>query len=101
MILQHADQFDFYVDPKHYGFQWKGAMYMQIHYAAIKEGDKVIASIETITAEPWLIGSIVVHNNWLAVSKETIEAAQDVAEKHFNRNTQVSPTILQAIAPFT
>ena len=99
-IQSHSDQFDFHVDPKHYGFQWKGPMYMQIHYAAIKEGDKVIASIETITAEPWLIGSIAIRDNWMAVSKETIEAAQDAAEKHFKRNGHVNETVMSALAPF-
>jgi hypothetical protein len=99
MIQQHADQFDFNVDPEHYGFQWKGPMYIQVHYAAIKEDARVIASIETITAEPWLIGSIVIRNNWMAVSKEMIEATQDIAEKHF-RNAHVDETVMTAIAPF-
>lgn len=94
-----TEQFDFNVDPKHYGFQWKGPMYIQAHYTAIKDGDKVIASIETITAEPWLIGSIVIRNNWMAVNKEMIEAAQDHAEKEFAKGG-IHPIIQSALAPF-
>jgi hypothetical protein len=99
MILQHTDQFDFHVDPKYYGYQWEGAKYLHIHYSAIKEGDKVISSIDMIAGEPWLLGSIYIHNNWLVVSKETIEAAQAAAEKHFNRNNHVNETVMSALAP--
>lgn len=91
--------FDFHVDPKHYGFQWKGPMCIFVQYSAIKDGDRVIASIDSVTAEPWLINSIVIHNNWMAVNTELIAAAQCAAEKEFNRNVHVDETILGALVP--
>jgi surface antigen len=99
-IKNMTDQFDFYVDPKHYVFQWTEAMYITVAYSAIKEGDRVVSSIDNITAEPWLIGSIATHGNWMLVSKEMIEAAQDHATKEFNRNGQANEAIMSAIAPY-
>lgn len=93
-------KFDFHVDPSHYGFQWKGPMYINVNYSAVMVGGRVISSIDKITAEPWLIGSIVIRGNWMAVNRETIEAAQDHAEKEFARNGHVNPTIMSALAPF-
>lgn len=93
------DQFDFHVDAKYYGYQWVEALYITVSYSAIKDTDKIISSIDTITVEPWLIGSIITHGYWLTVNKEMIEAAQDAAEKHFARNSQVNETIFQALAP--
>lgn len=97
-ILTHTDQFDFNVDPKYYGFQWTEAMYITVTYSAISDDSKVVSSIDNICAEPWLIGSIATHGNWMFVSKEMIEAAQDHATKHFNRNSHVNETILGSIA---
>jgi hypothetical protein len=98
-ILTHTDQFDFFVDAMYYGYQWKEAMYILVSYSAIKEGDKIVSSIDYIGAEPWLIGSIATRGNWMAVSKEMIEATQDIAEKHF-RNPHVDEAVMTAIAPF-
>ena len=94
------EQFDFHIDAKYYGYQWTEALYITVCYSAIKDNDKIISSIDTITVEPWLIGSIITHGYWLAVNKEMIEAAQDAAEKHFNRNPHVDETVMTAIAPF-
>lgn len=94
-----TDSFDFHVDPKHYGYQWTEAMYIFVQYSALKDGDRIIASIDSVTAEPWLIGSIVIHNSWMDVNKEIIAAAQDHAEKEFAKG-QVLPTIMSALAPF-
>jgi hypothetical protein len=96
------ESFDFHVDPKHYGFQWEEAMYIFVQYHAIKDeyDGRVVSSIESFTAEPWLVSSIVTHGNWMIVSKEMMAAAQDHAEKSFAKSGQVNETIMSAIAPF-
>jgi hypothetical protein len=99
MIQSVTDSFDHHVDARHFGFQWTEAMYIFVQYSAIKEGNKIVSSIDSITAEPWLIGSIVAHCNWEIVNKEIIEAGQDAARKEFARNGQVNQT-LQALTPF-
>jgi hypothetical protein len=92
--------YQFYVDPMYYGFQWTEAMYITVQYSAIKEGDSVVASANAITAAPWLLGSINMRGNWMAVDKEITTATQVHAEKEFARNNQVHDTIMEAIAPF-
>jgi len=92
--------FDFYVDPMYYGFQWTEAMYITVQYSAIKEGDSVVASANNITAAPWLLGSINMRGNWMAVDKQITTATQAHAEKEFNRNGQVNETIMEALTPF-
>lgn len=104
------DQFDFHVDAKYYGYQWTESLYITVSYSALKDGDKIISSIDVITAEPWLIGSIITHGYWLTVNKEMVEAAQDKAVKEFNKQVaaddgnamlkNVHPTIASALAPF-
>lgn len=92
------EQFDFHVDAKYYGYQWGDALYITVSYSALKDGGKVVSSIDVITVEPWLIGSIITHGYWLTVNKEIIEAAQDAAEKKFAN--PVHPTKTSALAPF-
>lgn len=91
--------FDFHVDPVHYGFQWSEPMYITVEYSALKRDGEVVASAYTYKASPWLIGSIVIRGNWMAVDKEMTAAAQDHATKEFARNGHVNETILSAIAP--
>lgn len=91
--------FDFHIDPSHYGFQWIEAQYITVEYSALKREDGVVASAYTYKASPWLIGAIMIRNNWMAVDKEITAAAHDAAEKEFNRNGQVNETIMSAIAP--
>lgn len=99
MTLQaKTGSFDFHVDPKHYGFQWSEAQYITVEYSALIKEDGVVASAYTYKASPWLIGSIMIRNNWMAVDKEITAAAQDAAEKEFARNGQVNETIMSAIA---
>lgn len=93
------EQFDFHVDAKYYGYQWTEALYITVSYSAIKDGDRIVSSIDVITVEPWLIGSIITHGYWMIVSKELIEAAQDAATKEFARNSHVNETIMSALAP--
>lgn len=102
------EQFDFHVDAKYYGYQWTEALYITVSYSALKDGDKIISSIDTITVEPWLMGSIITHGYWMTVNKEMIEAAQDKAAKEFNKQgaadnamlKNIHPTIASALAPF-
>lgn len=91
--------FDFHVDPLYYGFQFVEAQYITVEYAALKEGDGVVASATTYKASPWLIGAIMFRNNWIAVDREITAAAQDHAEKEFGRNKHVDETILSALVP--
>lgn len=91
--------FDFHVDPMFFGFQWTEAQYITVEYAALKKEDGVVASAYTYKASPWLIGSIVIRGNWMAVDKEITAAAQDHAAKEFARNGQVDETILSALMP--
>jgi hypothetical protein len=91
--------FDFHVDPSHYGFQWSEAMYINVEYSALKRDGEVVASVYKISAAPWLIGSINIRGNWMAVDKEITAAAQDHAAKEFGRNGHVDETILSALAP--
>lgn len=101
-IKSITDQFDFHVDARHFGFQWPEAMYITVQYSALKDDGPIVSSIDSITAEPWLIGSIVTHGNWMTVSKEMIEAAQDAAVKEFNKQgmlANINPIIASAIAP--
>lgn len=99
-IQIHTGQFDFHVDAEYYGFQWAEDMYITVDYTAIKDNGQVVASVNKISATPWLIGSIAIRGNWIFVDKEIVAAAQDHAEKEFNRNIQVHPTIASALAPF-
>lgn len=93
------EQFDFHVDAKYYGYQWTEALYITVSYSALKDGDQIVSSIDVITVEPWLLGSIIVHGYWTTVNKEMAQAAQDHAEKEFSRNNHVVDTIMNAIAP--
>lgn len=93
------EQFDFHIDAKYYGYQWTEALYITVSYSALKDGDRIVSSVDIITAEPWLIGSIVTHGNWMIVSKEMIDAAQAAAEKEFARNGHIDETILSALVP--
>jgi len=88
-----------FVDAMHYGFQWTEAQYITVEYSAIKEGDNVVASVNNISATPWLIGSITMRGNWMFVDKEITEAAQDHATKEFAKQGQVHPIIMGAVAP--
>lgn len=97
-ILTHTDEFKCFIDAMYYGFQWKEAQYIDVEYSAIKKGDEVIVSVQKIKAEPWLIGSIAVRNNWMEVSNHIDAATLDHATKHFNRNSHVDETILGSIA---
>ena len=99
-IQTHTGQFDFHVDPKYYGFQWTEAIYITVDYSAIKQDDGIVASVNKISAAPWLIGSINMRGNWMFVDKEMTAAAQDHAEKEFSRSIQIHPTIASALAPF-
>lgn len=109
-IKSIIDQFDFHVDASHYGYQWTEDMYITVDYSAIKEGEQVVASVNKISATPWLMGSIAMRGNWMAVDKEIIAAAQDHAEKEFNKQSAadiastmlagVHPTMASVIAPF-
>lgn len=100
-------QFKFHVDAMHYGFQWTEAQYITVDYTALKQKDGVVSSVHSITAEPWLLGSITMRGNWMAVDKEISEAAQDAAVKEFEKQieepddflTGIHPTIASAIAP--
>lgn len=91
--------FDFHVDAKLYNFMLMGPMYIQVNYVASNESGKVTASIDSISAAPYLINAIVLRNNWLTVDSEIIAAAQDHAEKEFARNAHVDETILMALVP--
>lgn len=99
-ILTHTDEFKCFIDAMYYGFQWKEAQYIDVEYSAIKKGDEVVASVQSIKAEPWLIGSIAVRNKWMEVSNHIDAATLDHATKHFNRNSHVDETVMTAIAPF-
>lgn len=92
---------DFHVDPAHYGFQLEGPQYITVEYAALKQEDGVVASAYNYKASPWLIGSLMRQGNWVAVDKEITAAAQDHAEKEFNRNIHVDEIILGALVPQT
>lgn len=91
--------FDFHVDPAHYGFQFVGAQYITVEYAALKREDGVVASAYNYKASPWLIGSLMRQGSWMAVDKEITAAAQDHAEKEFARNVHVDEIILGALVP--
>lgn len=97
-ILTHTDEFKCFIDAMYYGFQWKEAQYIDVEYSAIKKGDEVIVSVQNIKAQPWLIGSVAVRNNWMEVSNHIDAATLDHATKHFNRNIHVNETILGSIA---
>lgn len=82
----------------YYGFQWKEAQYIDVEYTALKRDNEVVASVQNIKAQPWLIGSIAVRNNWMEVSKHIDAATLDHATKEFARNNHVDEIILGSIA---
>lgn len=98
-IQSISPTFDFHVDPMFFGFQWTEAQYITVEYSALKQDGEVVASVHKISATPWLIGSITIRGNWMAVDKEITAAAQDHAKKEFGRNGHVDQTVMSAIAP--
>ena len=102
-----SGKFAFHVDPMYYGFQWTEAQYITVDYTAIKREDSVVASVYSIAVAPWLLGSITMRGNWMAVDKEISEAAQNAAVKEFEKQieepddflTGIHPTIASALAP--
>lgn len=91
--------FKCFIDAMFYGFQWKEAQYIDVEFSAIKKDNDVVVAVQNIKAEPWLIGAIVIRNNWMEVSNHIDAATLDHATKHFNRNPHVNKTIAAAIAP--
>lgn len=98
-IQSHTGEFKCFIDAMYYGFQWKEAQYIDVEYTAVKRGNEVVASVQNIKAQPWLIGAIVIRNNWMEVSKHIDAATLDHATKQF-RNSHVDETILESITPF-
>lgn len=97
-IQTRTGEFKCFIDAMYYGFQWKEAQYITVEYSALKRDNEVVASVQTVKAQPWLIGSITIRGNWMEVSKHIEAAAQDHAEKEFG-NSHVDKTIMSAIAP--
>lgn len=95
-----SDKFKCFIDAMYYGFQWKEAQYMDVEFSAIKKGDDVVVAVQNIKAEPWLIGAIVIRNNWMEVSKHIDDATLAHATKEFNRNAHVNETVINAIANY-
>jgi hypothetical protein len=97
-IQSHTGEFKCFIDAMYYGFQWKEAQYIDVEFTAVKRDDEVVASVQTIKAQPWLIGSITIRGNWMEVSKLIEAATLDHATKHF-RNSHVDKTVMAALAP--
>lgn len=91
--------FDFHVDAKHFNYMWTEAMYIAVQYAAWKEEGKIKYIINSISAPPFFLGSIVLHGNWWTVDVEINAAVLDHAGKEFARNGHVNETIMSALAP--
>lgn len=94
-----TNNFQFYVYPKHFGFQWTEPVYLDVTYAAtIDEGVSKVAVTYTGGA-PYYISSIVINGNWMAVCAEMQLAAEDNFAKEQSK-WGVHPTVLNSIAHF-
>jgi hypothetical protein len=92
--------FDFYVDPKYFGFKRVGA-YITVEYAAIVDGNNIKqVTIMEISASPDVFGFIALHEKWFEVNRLMDTAAKDHAEKELSgMDSNIHPTIMKALAP--
>jgi hypothetical protein len=90
--------FKYHVDASLFNFRWADAQYIEVEYCARKDGKEVIVAVTNfLEANPYLIGMIVLHNNWMRLMENVEAAAKDMASKELN---PVEPIILNSIAPF-
>jgi hypothetical protein len=91
------DTFKYHVDASLFNFRWSDAQYIDVEYYARKDGKDINVAVTNLSACPYLLGMIVLHNNWVALIASIEAAAKAKANKELN---PVEPVILNAIAPF-
>lgn len=90
--------YDHHVDARYFNFIWTEAMYINVEYIAVKENGQVNATVQKISAPPYLISAIVMHGGWQVLMAEIDQSAKDHAEKELKGG--VHPVFEQALKPF-
>ena|SRR5687767_6494620 len=97
-------KFSFHVDAKLFAFKWAEAQYIDVEYRATSNEGKTVVCVMNITAAPYLLGMIIVHNNWMPLMKAIEDAARHSAEKYFSeqkpQEAGLDPVMEQAIKTF-
>jgi hypothetical protein len=90
--------FDFYVDPKYFGFKREGT-YITAEYAAIVDGNTIKqVTIMEVSASPDVFGFISLHEKWFEVNRLMDAAAKDHAIKELSgMDSNIHPTIMKAV----
>lgn len=78
-----TQKFSFHVDAKLFAFKWNDAQYIDVEYNATNAEDKLVVYVTNISAQPYLLGMIIVHNNWMVLTKAIEDAARHNAEEYF------------------
>lgn len=94
-----ANTFLFQVDAKHFNYQWKEAMNIEVEYSGFVADGVAKVAISKVSAAPWLLSSIMIHSNWLNVYSEMESAAKHNALE-VSRNDHVDQAVLNSIRHF-
>src|SRR5688500_2113867 len=78
-----TNKFSFHVDAKLFAFKWPEAQYIDVEYQATNADGKTVVCVVNITAPPYLLGMIIVHGNWMALTAGIENAARYNAEQYF------------------
>lgn len=76
-------KFCYHVDAKLFAFKWADAQYVDVEYQATNADGKLVICVINIAASPYLLGMIIMHNNWLPLMKAIEDAAQHNAQEYF------------------
>lgn len=90
--------FRYHVDASLFAFKWKDGQYIEVEYCANKANGSIVATVTNVSAAPYLIGMIILHNNWMLLMAGIEQAARDHAAKEYKNN--VDPMVMDAIKPF-
>lgn len=91
------DKFKYQVDASLFAFKWSDAQYVEVEYCASRNGKDIMVAVTDIKASPYLLGMIIIHNNWMKLMEAVEASAKSKAGKELN---PVDPIILNSIAPF-
>jgi hypothetical protein len=91
------DTFKYHVDASLFDFRWSDAQYIDVEYCASRPEKDIVVAVTNISASPYLLGMIILHDNWMVLMANIEAAAKDKAGKELN---PVEPVILNSIAPF-